>query len=301
MIAVLVNPTAGRGRAGMMAPRVMEALQSLDDIVPVETQARGDEAQLAALAAAQGARLLVIVGGDGSVHHATRGLLAGTSRLPVAIIAAGTGNDFVKSLGTPAHDLHAMVSRIVRGHTRSVDVGLVDDVPFLNAAGLGFDVEVLERMHTSSALSGTSAYVVTALKALLGYRGFDALLTAGPAGHASGTEHPSTARSSHLMTVFANGRCFGGAFHIAPHARLDDGALDVIDIGVMPWWKRPALFLRAMRGSHLHSAYVRQQTVQRFHVHCQRPPTFEADGELYRASSCDLTITVRPGAIECIV
>lgn len=299
MIAVLVNPAAGRGRARAMAHRVIDALRSIDETVEFATEARGDEARLATEAAARGARIIVIVGGDGSVHHAARGLLDAPTRVPVAIVAAGTGNDFVKSLGTPAHDIPAMIARITRGHIRAVDVGLIDGVPFLNAAGLGFDVEVLERMLKPSRLSGTTAYVVTALRALFGYRGFDASL------RTHGDEPERIAHFTHLMTVFANGRCFGGTFRIAPEAVLDDGLLDVIDIGEVPGWKRPALFLRATRGMHLPSPWVRAHFGRGFLLHCRlsadTSPAFEADGELYRASSPVIRIGIRPRAIDFIV
>lgn len=299
MIAVLVNPAAGRGRARAVAHGVIDALRSIDETVEFATEARGDEARLVTEAVARGARIIVIVGGDGSVHHAARGLLDAPARVPVAIVAAGTGNDFVKSLGTPAHDIQAMIARITRGHTRAVDVGLIDGVPFLNAAGLGFDVEVLERMLKPSRLSGTAAYVVTALRALLGYRGFDASLRARSVGE------ERIAHFTHLMTVFANGRCFGGAFRIAPEAVLDDGLLEVIDIGEVSWWKRPVLFLRATRGTHVTSPLVRTHFGRDFSLHCRlhgnTPPAFEADGELYRASSHVIEIGIRPRAIDFIV
>ena len=107
----------------------------------------GGGGAIAAEASASGARALAVVGGDGAISHAVRGLLAGEAgggaRVPLAIFAAGTGNDFAKSLAVPVHHVQRMAAHAAAGATHDVDVGFVNDVPFVNAAGFGFDVEVL--------------------------------------------------------------------------------------------------------------------------------------------------------------
>lgn len=299
VIALLVNPMAGRGRARARAELVARHLSALGAVRRYATATAGDERRCARRAADDGATVLAVVGGDGSVHHAARGLLDDTpagaaTRIPLAIFAAGTGNDFVKSLGTPAHDPVRMAARVAAcmagGGTRTVDVGLIDDVPFLNAAGLGFDVEVLERLTRVRWLTGTTAYVVTALRALLRYRGYTATI--------DGSGPPCTGH--HLLTVFANGRTFGGAFHIAPHAALDDGQLALIDIGALAPWARPGLFVRATRGTHLGDPAVTHRTGTQFTVTSAAPLRFEADGELYRARSPRIVVHTRPRALTVI-
>lgn len=323
MLTLLVNPAAGGGRAQRRAHALHAALlrHRVDDVSLVHTTQRGDERRLAAEATARGARLLVVVGGDGSVHHAARGLLEAGGTLPFAIVAGGTGNDFVKSLDAPAHDVDAMAARIAQALTaktlttqmlttdahggasplRRIDVGVIDDVPFVNAAGMGFDVVVLERMaqHAAGAAGsrtiggGTVAYVSTALGALFGYPGFDATLSVHDA--------PATPTSRrHLLTVFANGRCFGGAFRIAPTAHLHDGLLDIVDIGALSSGARLGVFARATRGTHLGHGAVTHARTAHTTVTCAEPPAFEADGELYRARDRVVQVTVRPGALTVL-
>ncbi|QJR34199.1 diacylglycerol/lipid kinase family protein [Gemmatimonas groenlandica] len=293
-VVLLVNPAAGRGRAGRVAQAASEALRAADLAVDVhETRERGDEARIAAEASATGARALAVVGGDGAISHAVRGLLdgeaGGGARVPMAIFAAGTGNDFAKSLVVPVHHVARMARHIAAGNTHVVDVGFVDDVPFVNAAGFGFDVEVLEHMRTPGVLRGTAAYVSTALGALFGYRGFRANMA-----------NDSAIMSRKLMTVFANGRCFGGAFRIAPDARLDDGALDCVTIRDISPWARVPLFARAMRGTHLTSPHVSFHRDHHFHLRFDTPPMFETDGELQQAATCDVSVSVRAGALTVI-
>jgi len=293
-IVLLVNLAAGRGRAARVARAVAEALQKTGlRVERHETRARGDEARIAAEASAHGALALAVVGGDGAISHAVRGLLDGESRggarVPLAIFAAGTGNDFAKSLAVPVHHVERMAAHVAAGATQKVDVGFVNDVPFVNAAGFGFDVEVLERMRTPGLLRGTAAYVSTALGALFGYRGFRANRVSD-----------SAMMSRKLMMVFANGRRFGGAFQIAPHARLDDGALDCVTIHDVARWARVPLFARAIRGTHLSSPHVSCLRDRYFQLRFETPPMFETDGELQQAATCDVSVSVRAGALTVI-
>lgn len=261
-----------------------------------ETGAPGDETRIAAEASRSGARALAVVGGDGAISHAARGLLdgeeSGGARVPLAVFAAGTGNDFAKSLTTPAHDVRRMVAHVAAGATQMVDVGFVNDVPFVNAAGFGFDVAVLQRMQTPGLLRGAAAYVSTAFGALFGYPGFHA--------RRGGTDGRLQPTDRYLMVVYANGRCFGGAFRIAPGAELDNGALDCITIRDLSPLARVPVFAKAIRGTHLSSPHVEVQRDRTFRLSFETPPVFETDGELHRSTTADVTVRVHAGALTII-
>ncbi len=295
-IALLVNPAAGQGRARARGAQVHRALQRLGPVELHETRAPGDEIMLAMKAARDGARLLAIVGGDGSVSQAVRGLLRVQATIPVAVFAAGSGNDLVKSLPAPSHDVAAMVRCIAAGHTMSVDAGLIDDIPFVNAAGFGFDVEVLRRtaLLPSPKRSGHGAYLATAVRSLFSFPCFTA--TVGD------TRGKTIGEGAQLMLIFANGRCFGGAFRIAPDALLDDGALDAVLVGNLPSIReRLAVLGRALRGRHVTSAGVRMARGSAYRVAFDLPPMFEADGELHQARERVVHIGVLPNAARFIV
>jgi diacylglycerol kinase (ATP) len=300
MIALLVNPAAGGGRAAPRADAMERALAAGATVRRYTTTGRGDEARQVTRALDDGAQGLVVVGGDGAVHHAVSALHsasrhspsrhsashAGSTAPPLAVCAAGTGNDFVKSLGTPSHDVAALAALVHRGQTRRIDLGMMGGVPFCNAAGLGFDVDVLTRMQRPSIWRGTAAYVVTALTALRGFRGLDLQIDDAP-------------RQRHLMVVFANGHVFGGAFRIAPGARLDNGQLHAVAIGEVARWQRPAVLGLAVLGRHLQHPAVtsRQRSAFVLRGDDRTPLRFEADGELYDAPSGELAVSVLPAAL----
>ncbi len=317
-IILLVNPAAGAGRGASNAPAVARALAALGTVERFDTTGPGDETRIARIAAERGARVLAVVGGDGSVSRAAHGLLETVSDVPLAVFGAGTGNDFVKSLGTPVHDVAAVVSCIAAGTTQSIDVGFVNDVPFVNAAGFGFDVHVLERMAARSPRSlfrGTAAYVITALRALSGYEGLRVSANLSAVMHSSFTHSfasddtsprpsesatDSTLARRHLLLVFANGRYFGGAFHIAPTASLSNGLLDAVFIHDASPLRRLTLFAKAIRGAHLSASEVEHSRGARFTLSFDSPPQFEADGELHQALTRDVTISVRPAALRVV-
>ncbi|MCC6243744.1 MAG: hypothetical protein IT353_12950 [Gemmatimonadaceae bacterium] len=299
-IVLLVNPSAGGGRARRERARAVAALEQIGAIDVVESRSARDETRVAREAAQANARALVVLGGDGAVSHAARGLVEAHSPVPLAILAAGTGNDFVKSLRTPSHDYTAMAALIARGRTRAIDVGSVDDIPFVNSAGFGYDVDVLERMQrapSSLLLRGAAQYIVTALRQLFRYQGFHAELVANTSSVAM---EPTPASLQWMMLVFANGQHFGGAFHIAPTAELSNGSLDCVGIRAIPPLARLSLFARALRGAHLTDPHVQHTREATFDLTFAAPPAFQADGELHRAHGPRVTIRTLPGALMVI-
>src|SRR4051794_26762947 len=105
-VAVLRNPTAGRGRHAETVSLALSALSGPDRTVRVLDAATVDAALVACReAVAGGASALIAVGGDGTVHVGLQAV-AGTG-VPFGVIPAGTGNDFASECGVPADPLAA--------------------------------------------------------------------------------------------------------------------------------------------------------------------------------------------------
>lgn len=263
------------------------ALAAAGDVVVQETRARGDEVRIAHEAAFDHARALVVMGGDGTVSGAARGLIERRSSVPLAILAAGTGNDFAKSLEMPVRDPVALAACIARGGSRRIDAGAVDDVTFVNAAGFGFDAAVVARTSQRGILGGAAGYALAALSSLHAYEGFTAALNDSDAAR-------------HLMLVFANGRHFGGIFRIAPDARLDDGVLDVVDIRNAGTLRRLRILASAARGAHVRCPEVHTARTSDVTLTFDAPPQFEADGELHQAVDRVVRVKCLPAAFNVV-
>lgn len=293
MIRVLWNPSSGRGRGAARYPALRAAFARHGITDFVQTQREGDEARLVHEAIADGVQTLVVAGGDGTWGKSAVALARADSPARMAFVAAGTGNDFAKNLRAPAHDMDAMAALIASGGVeRRVDLGRVDDQWFANVAGFGFDVEVLIASRGAKRLRGPAVYVAAALGQLFRFRGIAARI--------SGVAPAGASRRPRLMLVFANGKEFGGAFRIAPMARVDDGRLDAIVFEDGIKLGRLALLARALRGTHIGHPKVLHAAGSEFALEFDAPPAYELDGDLHFAKSQVVTVASLPAVLRVL-
>lgn len=290
-VRVIVNPAAGRGRGARMMPEIRAAFAAVGVSDLETTGAAGDERALARRALDRGCATLVAVGGDGTWSNVAGAILDSGADCRLALLAAGTGNDFAKTVGAPAGDLAATARLAVEGPDTQVDVGRVEGRHFLNIAGFGFDIAVLEDCARITWMSGEALYLVSALRQLFGYRGIE-IEVASPRGRRE--------RARHLMLIVANAKHFGGSFHIAPQAELADGRLDAVSILDGPPLSRLGLFVAATRGTHVANPRVVIEQAPRFTLRFPEPPAYETDGEYRRAASTELEITCVPRALRVV-
>ena len=293
-IFVIGNPAAGGGRGAKVLDEVLRRISSSRrDVVVSVTRGPGEETRLAERALARGASTIVAVGGDGTWSKVAAALLQSERRPPLALIAAGTGNDFAKTVGAPARDITRTLELIDARATRRVDAGTVDGRFFLVCCGFGFDSAVLERMQSVRGLRGSARYVYAALRELSAYPGFEVSLAGG-----AGAGRPSGSPQRLLLLVIANAQHYGGAFRIAPNANLADGLLDAIALAPLGTFARAGLLLSATRGAHVRSPAVAEYQRPWFDLEFATPPVFNLDGDLYHAKSRTLRVECVPGALE---
>ena len=171
----------------------------------------------------------MVVGGDGSVNEVANGI-AGREGVDVAVIARGTGWDFVRTYGIP-RDVDAAVAVARDGDTREIDLGRVSyrswagaaaEAYFANIASAGMSGAIAQRANeTSKALGGKASYLWATLAVFARWQVSDVEVSVGDERR-SGRMHD---------VVVANGRYFGGGMKICPDAVPDDGLFDVLLIG----------------------------------------------------------------------
>lgn len=286
-VTVIVNPQAGRGRGGKMIPHVASSFAQVGVSDIHYTANAGDEYRLTRDAIAHGTTTIVVVGGDGTTTHVANEIITSGADVRLAIIGAGTGNDFAKVLGTDRSDpLFVARQSLVRGETK-VDVGKIEDRYFLNCCGFGFDVAVLEGISGNKRLRGNAVYLYTALRQLFGYRGFDVQVGRGFS-------------TKHMLLVLANTEYFGGMFRIAPGARVNDGELDLIEILDIPTSRRVPILAAATKGDHMKYPECLMDRAGSFELSFPAPPAYETDGELHHAASANLTVSSCPSQLRVL-
>jgi diacylglycerol kinase (ATP) len=292
-VSVIVNPAAGRGRGARALAAVTTAFNAVGVTDIQTTKAREDEGDIARRAMDAGATTLVAVGGDGTWGNVANAILTSgaNAQVRLALIAAGTGNDFAKTTGAPATDVEATARLVTEGVETRVDVGRIEDHFFLNIAGFGFDVAVLEDILKIKWVKGEALYLYSALRQLTSYRGLEMEVT---------TPARRRGRVKHLMLIIANARNFGGKFLIAPDASLTDGRLDAVAILDASTWRRVKLFGAVAKGKHLALDEVIVEQSPAFTVKFNSPPTYETDGEYRQAKSADVEVACVPGALRLV-
>ena len=228
---LVVNPTAGRGRALKLLPAVMnELLRGLPEGSLKVLQAKTyQEAREFCESAVKNARLtpdtrdaLVVMGGDGIMHLGVNA--AGGTGVPLGMIPAGTGNDLCRSVGLPLDPVKA-ARVIVGGHLLNVDLTSVvgklahgDTHRYVGSVvATGYDARVAIRGASMSKAWGSLAYTVAALVELRTFEPVTYRL------RIDGEEMTFPA----MFVAVANGGYYGGGMHIAPGASVTDGLLDV--------------------------------------------------------------------------
>jgi len=229
MIQLIVNPVAGNGTAKTIGALAHEYLEQRGIEHEVRhTEYSGHATELAKDAADRGLQTVIAVGGDGTVSETGAGLMYSTCAL--GILAAGTGNDFLKALGLPSKWQPAL-ELILSTAPRPVDTGIINDRFFLNVCGMGFDVMALD--HTLSAkkyMKGMLPYLYGVIRAIKNFK-------PAPMHIEIGDEVKLDGR--YMVCSVANGRFIGGGIPIAPVADVADGLFDIIVVDAVPRWKIP--------------------------------------------------------------
>lgn len=291
-VCVIVNPAAGRGRGARALPAVRTAFAAVGITDVRQSTEREGEATVAARAIAEGCDTLVAVGGDGTWSNVANAIMRSGSDCRLALIAAGTGNDFAKTAGAPAHDAIATARLVASGVDRRVDVGRIEDRWFLNIVGFGFDVSVLESVAGIKWLKGDALYVYAALRQLGSYVGSQIAIESAARTRVS---------APHLMLVISNARHFGGTFKIAPSASITDGLLDAVAISDAVAFRRLQLFAAVIRGTHEAMPEVDMELSPRFTLRFPAAPAYETDGEYRRAASATIEVSCVPAGLRLVV
>ncbi|MES9809025.1 diacylglycerol kinase [Streptomyces cinereoruber] len=264
-ITLFVNPTAGRGRGAQAARPALDALRDAGLSVRIVLgHDAADALRRAREAVADGTGALVAVGGDGMVSLALE-VVAGTS-VPLGIIAAGTGNDFARTLGLPVRD-PAAAARVAAGILkdtggRAVDLGRVTSggtaATGTSAAGTatagagarwyatvlasGFDSRVNDRGNRMRLPVGRFKYDLAILAELAAFRPVPYRLT---------LDGGRIVEVDATLVAVGNGTSYGGGMRICADARTDDGLLDVTVVGDCDRTTLLKVFPRVYKGTHL--------------------------------------------------
>ena len=270
-VALVVNPTAGKGRAARQVAAVASKLRESGASVSilVGTDA-ADAVAITRKAAQDGVDAVVALGGDGMAHLALNAV-AGTET-PLGIIPAGTGNDLAATLKLPTKDPVAaagvVADRLRDGAAWAMDAVRVGDKWFGCVLGSGFDSRVNDRANRMSWPRGRMRYNIAMLAELGVFAPLPFEITL------DGEELKTEA----MLVAVGNAKSYGAGMQVTPDADVTDGLVDVMVLGPVSKPEFLKTFPKVFKGSHVNHPAV---TMRRARVVELSSPgvTAYADGE----------------------
>jgi len=297
---MIYNPNAGRYPSGILAERAANVLKAYGwTIRLVRTQDGGHVTQLARRAAEQGKDVLLVVGGDGTVSLALRGLAGSNTAL--GVLPGGTANVLAQELGLPGLTwtrwmaLEESAHRLATANIREVDIGMCGGTPFLMWAGVGLDAFAIH--HIEPRPRGEKLY------ANMGYAASTAWLASLWHGINLKVTADNLQLSGHyLLAIMSNIHLYaGGLAQISPFAFLDDG---VIDLWLFEGDTLGDTIQRAWdlyAGRHLDSEKVHWASFSQLTLESDKPLYVQVDAEPMLYSERSIDVCVVPRGLKLLV
>ena len=242
MWALVINPVAGQGKGATVGTYVAGYLNSrgikYEIIIGRSGLDQADSLQRF-LDRNPDCSGVIAVGGDGLLHLVLQKITP--AQVPLAVIPAGTGNDFVRTLGWSPDDVDAILQTVLSKNPQSVDLGLVDGEWFAAILSTGFDSIVNEKANTMSWPKGPMKYNVAIAIELPRFapRHYEIVLD------------DRTISTQAMLIAVANGRSYGGGMLVCPHADIADGYFDVMVLHPVSKLEFIKVFPRVFKGTHI--------------------------------------------------
>lgn len=258
-VAILENPRAGSGKSDKIANKLCKKLIIIGISAtvyssdwPIDFDDYSD---------------IWIIGGDGTVNYFI-------NKYPycdknIAIFKGGTGNDFAWKLYGDS-TLNHQISQILHSQPQFVDIGIFNNILFINCLGVGFDGEIIKSMNTIRFLGGHIGYLLSVVRTIFTFKEYKFTIQA----------NGITRDEAFLLVMIANSSRAGGGFFIAPHAQINDGLLNLVLCKKLSILNRLRYLPLIKKGYHLNKPFVIHQTGTNFTIQSEKEMAIQFDGEL---------------------
>lgn len=270
-IAILVNPTAGRGKSSRLSIWLEKQLTN-KQIPCTIFNAKWPQTF-------EGFSDIWIIGGDGTVNYFINHYP--NCHLPLAIFKGGTGNDFAWKLYGDISTAEQL-ELVLNAKPQPIDAGKINGTLFINCLGVGFDGEIVRSMNAIRLLGGHIGYLLAVIKKILTFR----------EKHFTITANNETWNDRFLLLMISNSSRAGGGFFIAPTAHINDGKLDMLLCKKLSVIKRLKYLPIIKKGKHMQLPFVVHRLGEKFSITSATKVDVQVDGELL--TTRELQVEVLP-------
>jgi len=267
-IAFIINPLSGTGKKEDIPKLILQELDvTLFEPEVVFTEHRGHGTELAKAFVDKGFKVIVAVGGDGTVNEVGQSLIHTNSSL--GIVPIGSGNGLARHLGIPMNTKKA-IRQLNRSEPILMDYGLVNDRPFFCTCGTGFDAYVSTEFAKGKR-RGMMSYIEKIITGYFSYKSQNYHLKG------DGIDLDSKA----FVITFANASQWGNNAYIAPQASIQDGKLDISIMSSFPIIAIPTLALQLFAKTIDKDLFMTTLRSEKITLLREESGPFHYDGEPY--------------------
>jgi len=298
--AIVINPTAGGGRAAGAWEELADGAPGLGDARRILAADANSAREALVETLAEGVPRVIAVGGDGTAHLVVNAIVAAEKAgkiepgsVAFGLVPAGTGSDLARTLGIP-REPRAALAKVMDAEPRPFDLielrtDAGDRRSVVNVASAGLSGSVVVEVNARPR-RGQLTYLSATLSGLLRYHPVPCSVIADGEPIHDGP---------FFLTAVANGRYFGKGMHVAPEADPTDGLLDVVVVPPVPLWQLPWRLPQFLTGRHVRLPMIRHVRAEIVRLEpADGFPPFDVDGESMPSGPADLM--VRPGALRVL-
>lgn len=288
---VIVNPKSASGSTQTnWSGTAADVRAHLGAFSVAFTKSQGDAIEIAERASRSGRRFIIACGGDGTINEVANGILRSGHDTELGVLPSGTGGDFRRTLGLPLRNRDAAAA-LRTGQTKTIDAGKVTFQDFdgntvsryfLNVSSFGLAASIIQRVKSArvfdwlpvESLRGQANFAVSTLREVL---------SLDPITVRVRIDDGEEKTLQTIIFCVANSRYFGGGMMIAPDARINDGKLDIINVGDISTAKILVSAHRLYRGTHLDLREVNSTLARKIEIRAADESVeirIETDGEL---------------------
>lgn len=293
---VIINPSAGRQLVQRNADRIIERLlddKTISHADIIKTQGKNDAYQSARYFKPWEADFVMAVGGDGTVNEVVNGLLDGSHQTPLAILPAGTVNDFANAMKLP-RDVNDFCAMIRRFNTLAVDAGKAGKHYFLNVAAGGMLTDVAYKVPSEAkTVLGKLAYLISGAIDMQNQR-FKPISV-------NIQSDQKRFEDEILLFIVSNSSSVGGFRNLAPQASVQDGMLDVLIIHKQNIFELVPVLLQMVNGDHISNNRITYFQTSRLEINCREDCLIPLDLDGEQGQNLPVVIEARPGALQLLV
>lgn len=271
---IIYNPSSGKELAGLKTFRVAETIMERKDIefTFFATKKKGDGEQAAIRGCAENYDAIIACGGDGTVHEVVNGIMKSSCKTKLAIMPAGTVNDFAAQLKIPK-TYSSFASLLLKENYKTMDVGKINDDYFVNVVGGGAFMNIPHDVTIEAkTILGKYAYYFKAAIDVPGQlmKTYDISYEIDEVKYNINT----------LLFLVINSTGAGGFKKLCPKATINDGLLDIIIFEKANNADLLQIFTRVFNGQHITHPKVHYYQGKNIKINCEKNIPIDTDGDL---------------------